>query len=53
MTQRDEAFRSAVLASAPVDPMPPLRVLAGAAGVEVDAIVHHALVRGSRAEPKR
>jgi hypothetical protein len=38
-------FVAQVEASRPVDPMPTLRRLAQSAGISVDELVHHALVR--------
>ncbi|MSO43970.1 MAG: hypothetical protein EXQ74_01460 [Thermoleophilia bacterium] len=45
----DGRFRAALAASSLLDPMPGLTALATSLGVDVDGVVHHALVRWSSA----
>ena len=45
MTHPDQNFRDAVALSLLVDPMPTLEALARSAGLPVEQVVHHALVR--------
>lgn len=45
MTEADRNFRDAVALSKRADPMPTLRQLAANTGLEVEDVVHYALVR--------
>lgn len=45
MADRDAAFRADVRRSLDQDPYPPLRNLAAGTGLELEEVVHYALVR--------